>query len=93
MMVAYTMPTVLTIAGLKVITNPASPTLIVESALSRIVTSPTSLVVGVLVLMKTPPRLPAIPRPSQTSASSTSSTVMTVRLVEGLSWGITRSPG
>ena len=70
MMVAYTMPLVLTIAGLRVITNPASPMLIVESALSRIVNSPTSLVVGVLVLMKTPPRFPAILHPSQTSIFS-----------------------
>jgi len=81
MMVAYTMPPILTTAGLRVLTNLASLTLIVEPALSGIVTSHTSLVAGVLVSMKTPPQLPAIPRPSQISVSTTSSTVMTVRPV------------
>ena len=70
-----------------------SPTLIVEPALSEIVTSPTSLVVGVLVSMKTPPQMPAIPYPSQISVSVTSSIVVTVKLVEGLSLGIAHSPG
>jgi len=58
---------VLVTAGLRVITSPASPTLIIEPALSGVVTSPTSVVVSVLVSMKTPPRLTVIPRPSLTS--------------------------
>jgi len=93
MTIASTTPNVLTITSLRVITSPVSLTLIVEPALSGIVTSPTSLVPGVLVSMKAPPRLPAIPRPSQTSVSATSSIVITAKLVEGLSLGITRSPG
>ena len=66
---------------------------VVEPAFSGVVTSPTSLVAGVLVSMKTPPRLPAIPRPCHTSVSATSSSVVMVKPVEGLSLGITRSPG
>ena len=93
MMVASMMPPVLATTSLKVITSPTSLTLIVEPALSGTATNPTSYVVGVLVLMKTPPRLPVIPRPSPTSVSATSSTVMTVRPVEGLSLGFTCSPG
>ena len=54
MTVASMMLQVLTIASLKVITNLVSLTLIAESSLSGVVTSPTSLVVGVLVSMKTP---------------------------------------
>ena len=61
------MQPVLVTAGLRVITSPASPTLIIEPALSGVVTSPTSVVVSVLVSMKTPPRLTVIPRPSLTS--------------------------
>ena len=93
MMVAYTMPLVLTTAGLRVIANPASPMLIVEPALSGIVTSLTSLVTGVLVSMKTSSQLPVIPHPSQTNVSTTSFTVMMVRLVEILPLGITHSSG
>ena len=47
---------ILTTAELKVITSPTSPTLVIEPALPEIVTSPTSIVVSVLVSMKTPPR-------------------------------------
>ena len=86
------MPPVSVTAGLRVITNPASSTLIIEQALSGVVTSPTSVVAGVLVSMKTS-RLPAIPCPSPTSVSVTSSTVMTVKPVKVLSSGITCSPG
>ena len=86
------MPLVLLTAGLRVITSPTSLTLIVESALSGVVPSPTSVVASVLVSMKTPPRLPAIPHPSPTSISATPSTVITVKPVEVLSSGITRSP-
>ena len=90
--VSLTLPVLVT-TGLRVIINPTSLTLIVKPTLPRVVTSPTSVVAGVLVSMKTPPRQPAIPRPSPTSASATSSTIMTVRLVKVLSSGITRSPG
>ena len=82
------MLSVLATTGLRVVTSPVSSILIVEPALSGVVTSPTSLVVGVLVSMKTPPRLPVIPRPSQISASATSSTVVTMKLVDGLSLGV-----
>ena len=80
-------------AGLKVITNLTSLTLIVESALSGVVTSPTSVVADVLVSMKTPSHLPAISYPSLTSVSVTPPTVMIVKPGEVLSTGITRSLG
>ena len=67
--------------------------LIVEPVLFGVVTSPTSLMAGVLVSMKTPPLLPAISCPSQIIISATSSTVMMVKPVKGLSLEITRSPG
>jgi len=86
-------PPVLVTTGLRVTTSPISQTLVVEPALPGVVTSPTSIGAGVLVSMKTPPRLPAIPRPSPTSVSATSSTIMTMKPVEVLSSGITRSPG
>ena len=53
-------PPVLTTTGLRIITSPSSPTLIVDLALPEVVTSPTSIVAGVLVSMKTPSRSPAI---------------------------------
>ena len=81
------------ITGLKVITRPTFLTLVIELVLPGAITSPTSVVVGVLVLMKTPLRPPAIPRPSTTNAFATSSTIMTVKLVEVLSSETTRSPG
>jgi len=87
------MPPVLVTTALRVITIPTSPILIVEPALSGVVTSLTFVVAGVMVSMKTPPRLPAIPRPSLISVSVTSSIVMTVKLEEVLSSGITHSPG
>ena len=86
-------PPVLITTGLRVTTSPTSLMLVVEPALPGVVTSPTSVVANVLVSMKTPPRLPAIPRPSPTSVSATSSTIMTVKPVEVLSSGTTRSPG
>ena len=92
MMVVYLMLLVSVTAGLRVITIPTSPTLIVEPALFGVVTSPTFVVAGVPVSMKTP-RLPTIPLPSLTSVSATSSTIMTMKLVKVLSSGITRSPG
>jgi len=78
---------------LRVITSPTFLTLVVEPAFSRVVTSPTSIVAGVLVSMKAPLRLPVIPCPSPTSTSTTSSTIMTVKLLEVLSSGTNRSPG
>ena len=86
------MPPVSVTAGLRIIISPTSPTLIVEPTLSGVVTSPTSVVAGVLVSMKTP-HLPAISRPSPISVSGTPSTVMIVKPIEVLSSGITRSPG
>jgi len=86
-------PLVLVSIGLKVIISPSSLTLVVELVLPRVVTSPTSIVAGVLVSMKTLPWQPTIPRSSPTSAFVTSSTIITVNLVEILSSGITRSPG
>ena len=79
--------------GLRVITSPASLTLVVELVLPGAITSPTSVVVDVLVLMKTPLRSPAIPRPSSASASAIFSTIMTVKPVEVLSSGTTRLLG
>ena len=86
-------PPVLATTGLRVITIPTSPTLVVEPVLSGIVTSLTSIVSGVLVSMKTPLRPPAIPRPSSASSSAISSTIMTVKPVKVSSFGTTRSPG
>ena len=62
MTMVFLTPPVLVTTGLRVITSPTSPTLVVEPALPEIVTSPTSIVAGVLVSMKTPPQSPAIPR-------------------------------
>ena len=90
--VSLTLP-VLTTTGLKVITSPTSPTLVVEPALPEIVTSPTSIVASVLVLMRTLPRSPVIPRLSPATASAISSTVVSVKPVEALSSGTTRLPG
>ena len=87
------MPPVLVTAGLRVIISPTSLTLIVEPALFGVVTGPTSVVADILVSMKTPPRLPAIPHPSPTSVFATSSTVMTVKSVKVLSSEITRLLG
>ena len=86
-------PLVLATTGLRIITSPTSPTLVVEPVLREVVISPTSIVASVLVSMKTPPRSPPIPRPSPGSASAISSTVMTVKPLEALSSGATRSPG
>jgi len=59
--VSLTLPVLVT-TGLRVIIIPISPTLVVEPVLLGIITSPTSMVAGVLVSMKTPLRLPAILR-------------------------------
>ena len=89
MIVASMMLLVLTTTGLRIITSPVSLMLIIKLALFEVVTIPTSLVACVLVSMKTPLRLPAIPYPSQTITSTTFSTIVTVKPVEGLSFGIT----
>ena len=89
---SLTLP-VLATTGLRIITSPTSPTLVIEPVLSEIVTSPVSIVAGVLVSMKTPPRSPTIPRLSPASASAIFSTIMLVKPVEVLSSGITCSPG
>jgi len=93
MTVASLMPPVLATTGLRVITSPASPTLVIELALPEIVTSPTFIVAGVLVSLKTSPRSPMIPQLSPASASAISSTIMTVKPVKVLSFGTTHSPG
>ena len=85
MVVAFMMLPVLATASLTVITSLMSSMLIIELAFSGVVTTPTSLVAGVLVSMKTPSRLPAIPRPSLISVLPLSSTIVTVKLVESLS--------
>ena len=79
---SLTLPVLMT-TGLRIITSPTSPTLVIEPVLSEIVTSPTSIVARVLVSMKTPPRSPVIPRLSSATASAISSTV-TVKPVEAL---------
>ena len=68
MVVSLTQP-VLETTGLRVFTSPTSPTLVVEPVLPEIVTSPTSIVAGVLVSLKTPSQSPVIPRLSPASAS------------------------
>ena len=78
--VSLTSP-ILATTGLRVIIIPISPTLVVEPVLLGIITSPTSMVAGVLVSMKTPPRPLAIHRPS-----AISSTIMTVKPVEVFSF-------
>ena len=93
MKMASMMPLVLATTNLRVITSLVSLILIVELALSGVVTSPTSFVAGVLVSMKTPLWLLAVPHPSQTITFATSSTIVIVKPVEGLSLGITRSLG
>ena len=55
MTVVFLTPPVLTTTGLKVITSPTSPTLVVEPVLPGVVTSPTIIVAYVLVSMKIPP--------------------------------------
>jgi len=75
-----------------VITNPTSPTLVVEPALLEIVASPTSVVAGVLVSMRTPPRSPTTPRIAAARASIIPSTVTPVKPVETLSSGAARLP-
>ena len=86
-------PPILPSVELKVITSPASPTLVVEPVPQEIVTSPTSVVAGVLVSMRTPPRSSMTPHVAAASASTTPSTVMSIKLVETLSLGAARLPG
>ena len=64
------------------ITSPTSSTLVVEPALPKIVTSPTLVVAGVLVSMRTPRRSPTTPHVAAASASIISSIVTPVRPVE-----------
>jgi len=91
--VTFVMSPSLATTGLRVIISPTSLTLMVEPVLSGVVTSPSSLMAGVLVSMKTPPQLSANPPPSQTIAFTTPSTIVTMKPVEGSPLGITRSPG
>ena len=93
MSVASLTLSVLTTTGLRIITSPTSPTLVIELVLPEIITSPTSIMAGILVSMKTHSRSTTIPRLSPASASAISSTIMTVKPVEVLSSGTTRSPG
>ena len=58
MPVASLMLPILGTTELKVITSPSSPTMVVEPAFPKIVTSHTSVVASVLVSMRTPPRRP-----------------------------------
>ena len=60
------------------ITSPTSPTLLVEPALPKIVSSPTSVMAGVLVSMRTPLRSPTTPHISPVNAPAIPSTVMSV---------------
>jgi len=90
--VSLTLP-ILGTTELKVITSPSSPTMVVEPAFPKIVTSPTSVVASVLVSMRTPPRSPAIPHIALASASVIPSTIVSVKPVEALPSGVTRSPG
>jgi len=66
-MASLTLP-VLATTALRIITSPTSLTLVVEPVLPEIVTSPTSIVAGVLVSIKAPPRSLVIPRLSPASA-------------------------
>ena len=64
-------PAILPSAGLRVIVDPISPTLIVEPAVQEVVASPSSTVAGVLVSLRTPPRSPlACPAAVDVPASS-----------------------
>ena len=67
---------------LRVITSPTSPTLVVKPALQEIVTSLTSVVVSVLVSMKTPPRSSTISHVAAASASAIPSIVVSIKPVE-----------
>ena len=80
-------------AELRVITSPTSPTLVVEPALPKIVTSPISVVASVLVSMKTPPRSPTTSHVAVASASTIPSTVVSIKPVETQSSGAARLPG
>ena len=75
------------------IISPTSPTLVVEAALPKIVTSPTSVVVGVLVSMRTPLRSPTTPYVVAAGASIISSIITPVKAVEALSSGAAHLPG
>jgi len=90
--VSLTLP-ILGTTKLKVITSPSSPTMVVEPAFPKIVTSPTSVVASVLASMRTPLRSPAIPHIALASASVIPSIVVSVKPVKALPSGATRSPG
>ena len=68
-------PLILPSTELKVIISPTSPTIVVEPILPKIVTSPSSVVAGALVSMRTPPRSPTTPHVAAASASIISSIV------------------
>ena len=67
--------------------------MVVEPAFPEIVTGLTSVVAGVLVSMRTPPRSPVILHVAPASASIILSTVMPVKPVEALSSWAACSPG
>jgi len=78
---------------LKVITSPASPIFVIESALVEIVTSPTSVVAGVLFSTRTPPKSLTTPHITAASASIISSIVTPLKPVETQSSGAARLSG
>ena len=86
-------PSILPGALLRVFTSPTSPTLVVEPALPKIVTSLTSVVASVLVSMRTPPRSLTTSHVTAASASTIPSTVVSIKPVEIVSSGAARLPG
>jgi len=66
---------------LRVITNPASPSQVVEPVAREVVASPSFAVAGVLISMRTPPRSP-LACPAAVSASAASSATASTRLVD-----------
>jgi len=74
-------PTILPSVGLRVITNPTSPTLVIEPVAQEVVASPISAVAGVLVSMRAPPRSPSA-CPAAVSASAASSAMASTWLVD-----------
>ena len=74
-------PTILPTVGLRVITNPTSPTLVIEPAAQEVVASPSFAVAGVLISMRTPPRSP-LACPAAVNVPVAPSTVASTRLVD-----------
>jgi len=93
MLLVSSMSPILPSVELKVITNLTYPTLVVEPALPEIVISPTSVVAGVLVSIRTPPKSPTTPRIAAASASIISSIITPVKQVKTLSSGAARLRG